>query len=341
MLVLAACTTTELEAPSAPAVVVAPAAPQSAPPALPMHGRVLGRNERLLVYLPSAGETLASIAAQFLGSPQLAWQVAEANEDIAQPMPGSPLVVPLVEPHPLGVTAEGVQAVVVLCYHRVGPGNSKMTTSTANFEAQLDWLATNGYHVVRLAELAAFLEGKQALPRRSVVITFDDGYASVYRHAYPLLLERGLPATLFIYTDFIGSGDALSWPQMESMRASGLIDIQAHSKTHGNLTLRGADESDAAYRQRLDAEFRLPRVLIERHLDETGAKVDFFAYPYGDANEAVMQAMRRRGYALGLTVTPGGNPFYSAPMLLKRVMIFGDHDLDDFQARVQWRSNRP
>ena len=115
-----------------------------------------------------------------------------------------------------------------------------------------------------------------------MVLTFDDGYESYYRHAYPLLKKHGFPATVFLYTDFVGAGDALTWPQMQEMAASGLIDIQAHSKTHANLINRVRDESDAAYRQRLESEARAPRELIERRLKHT---VKDFAYPYGDANE--------------------------------------------------------
>ncbi|MBP6674467.1 MAG: polysaccharide deacetylase family protein, partial [Vitreoscilla sp.] len=74
-----------------------------------------------------------------------------------------------------------------------------------------------------------------------------------------------------------------------------------------------------------------------KNLGTAGVKVRHFAYPYGDANEAVLDAMQRNGYELGVTVNPGANAFYTAPFLLKRVMIFGDHELDDFKARLQGR----
>jgi len=324
MLTLAACgTPTAPPAPSAPSVGVA--APSPAPTS---HGTVAGRGDRLLIYVWRDGDTLDGVAERFLGSTARAWQITEANRDLTQPVPGQPIVVPLVWPNPLGVAADGTaQSIPILCYHRVGNGASKMDITPAKLEAQLEWLRSNGRTVVRLSDLAAFLAGKRPLPQRSVVITFDDGYESVYRNAFPLLRKLGVPATLFVYTDFIGSRDGLTWAQLDEMQRSGLIDIQAHSKTHSNLT-----ELDGV--TKLDAELRQPRALIERSLAGAGAKVRHFAYPYGDANPAVLDATRRAGYDIGVTVDPGGNPFYASPLLLKRVMIFGDTDLEQFKARL-------
>lgn len=320
--------------------VPAAVAPQDGPPAHrhdatpPAEGEVVGRNDRLLVYMPRTGDTLQGIAARFLGGAERAWQIAEVNDDLSRPVPGRPLVVPLSMPNPLGVGVDGVQTVPILCYHRVGSARSKMVVSPAQFEAQLEWLSRNGWQVVSLREVAEFLAGRRALPQRSVAITFDDGYESVHRFAYPLLKRFGMPATLFVYTDFIGSRDALSWAQMSEMQASGLIDIQAHSKSHRNLAERGANESDAAYRKSLELELNTPQRLIERALAAQNHKVRHMAYPYGDANEAVIETMPGAGYELGLTVQPGGNPFYAPPLLLRRTMIFGDHTVDDFKARL-------
>jgi peptidoglycan/xylan/chitin deacetylase (PgdA/CDA1 family) len=306
------------------------AAPVIVPSAPSLLGTVVGRSDRLLVYVWRDGDTLANVADRFLGSAWHAWQISEANGDLLRPVHGQPIVVPLLWPNPLGVAADGTaQTVPILCYHRIGNGPSKMDIAPAKLEAQLEWLRNNGRTVVRLSDLAAFIAGKRALPQRSVVITFDDGYESVYRNAFPLLRKWNVPVTLFLYTDFIGSRDGLSWAQLDEMQRSGLVDVQAHSKTHSNLT-----ELDGAVR--LDVELRQPRSLIERSLAGAGAKVRHFAYPYGDANEMVLEATRRAGYEIGVTVDPGGNPFYASPLLLKRVMIYGDTDLEQFKARLNW-----
>jgi peptidoglycan/xylan/chitin deacetylase (PgdA/CDA1 family) len=301
-------------------------------------GVVLGRNERVLVYMPQPGDTWASLAARFLGDAAQAWRIAEANRgDRADRNPelGVPLAVPLAASNPLGIGPEGAQRIAILCWHRIGTTGTKMTITPQRFEAQLDWLVGNGYAVVSLDDVAAFMAGRKELPDKAVALTFDDGYESVWRHAFPALRKRGMPATLFVYTDFVGAGDALSWSQMDEMRRSGLVDIQAHSKSHRNLAERWPGESDTAYRARLDTELAAPRATIERALP--GSRVRHFAYPYGDASEAVLEAMQRQGYELGLTVVPTLVPFYAAPLMLGRLMIYGDLELDEFKARVQGR----
>jgi len=331
---LAGCATAP-PPPAAPAAMPPVQARDDAPPPAPWPqagGEVLGRNDRLLVYLPRAGDRLAAIATRFLGSADRAWTIAELNA-VTEAEAGVPLTVPLQPLNPLGVTAERIQTVPILCYHRFGSGNSKMVVSPAQFEAQLEWLARNRYRVIRLAELAEFMAGGRQLPARSVVITIDDGYESVHRHAYPLLRRFGFPATLFVYPDFVGAGDAMSWAQLRELAATGLFDIQSHSKSHRNLVDRAPDESDEQYRRNVDAELRGSRSLLEARLP--GTRVDQIAYPFGDANLLVVDAAARHGYQLGLTVVPGGNAFYAQPLLLRRTMIFGDLDLEGFRARLQ------
>jgi peptidoglycan/xylan/chitin deacetylase (PgdA/CDA1 family) len=305
--------------------------PRAAPAATPATGRVLGRSERLVIYQPSAGDTLRSIAARFLGSGSRDWVIADFN-GIAKAEADRPLVVPLEPINPAGVHGDQYQTVPVLCYHRFGNGGGKMVVSAANFAAQLEWLANNDHHVVSLSQLSGFLDGRQPLPKRSVVITIDDGYESVHRIALPLLRKHGFPATLFIYTDFIGASDALSWAQLQELAASGLIDVQAHSKSHRNLIEREPTASDEHYRRLLELEVRAPREALERKLP---IQVRHYAYPYGDANQALLDTLARQHYQLGLTVNPGGNGFFAQPLMLHRTMIYGDHDLAAFELKLQ------
>lgn len=308
-----------------------PGAVHEAAPIVPLKGDVLGQSNRLVIYEPRSGDTMQSIAQRFLGDAKKDWVIADFNS-VAQPVAGRPLVVPLKPFNPVGVYADQYQAVPILCYHRFGPGGGKMTVSTANFAAQLEWLSRNDFRVIRLSQLIGYLQGREALPRRSVVITIDDGYETVHRHAFPLLKRYGFPATVFMYTDFVGARDALSWSQLEEMAASGLMEIQAHSKTHRNLIERAAGETDERYKQALDSEVRTPRELLERRLS---VQVHHYAYPFGDANEAVLETLVRNQYQLAVTVNPGGNPFFAQPLMLRRTMIYGDHDLAAFQAKLQ------
>ncbi len=331
---LAACGTAPPPAPSVAPPPLAPAPTLSTPVEryAQANGELLGRNARMAIYAAAEGDRFSGIAQRLLGDASLAWTLAEAN-GVPEAEPGRVLIVPLQTRNALGVTADAYQTVPILCYHRFGTPSSKMVVSPAGFAAQLEWLARNRWTVLRLADVAGFLQGKKALPPRSVVITIDDGYESVYRHAYPLLKKYGFAATLFVYTDFIGAADALSFAQMQEMQRSGLVDIQSHSKSHRNLIERTAQESDARYRQNIELEMRQPRELLARRLD--GHELRHIAYPYGDANALVLDAATRAGFELGATVIPGGNAFFAQPLMLRRTMIFGDLELEGFKARLQ------
>ena len=231
----------------------------------------------------------------------------------------------------IGVFANGYQTVPILCYHRFGTKTSKLNVTPAAFEQQMEWLARNGYTVVTLARLARFLDGKEALPAKSVAITIDDGYRSSYEIAYPILRKYGFPATVFLYTDFVGASDAMTWAQMKDMTSSGLVTIQPHSKSHANLTQRLPNETDARYRDRIRREVDAPVTVIKERLAEP---IFAFAYPYGDVNEYVVDLLVKDSVGQGVTVTPGGNPFYAYPYMLRRTMIFGNDDLDAFKAKL-------
>jgi peptidoglycan/xylan/chitin deacetylase (PgdA/CDA1 family) len=324
-----------------PAALTSPALAQAAPrPGA--QGRLAGAFADWAVLLPAAGDRFDAIAERFLGDAALGWHVAAANPGLGAPLPGRALAVPLVPPPVHGVTPAGVQTLTVLCYHRFAPGDdpaaSRMVMPAARFEAQLAHLAREGWTAVRMADVEAFLEGRRALPPRSVLITVDDGWESFHRHAWPLLQRFRMPATLFLSTDLVGTRDGLSWPQLREMVASGWVEVQAHGKTHRNLAERAAGETEAQWRQALKEELAQPRRLIERQLGPLGdaaAPVRHLAYPYGAANEAVIDAARIEGYALAFTVRPGGNTAFAPPRALRRTMIFGDHSLEDFVQRLQ------
>ncbi|HKQ23915.1 MAG TPA: polysaccharide deacetylase family protein [Burkholderiales bacterium] len=292
---------------------------------------MIARNERFVLYRPKQDDTLRSVAKQLLGDEQRGWEIADFN-GVKELTPGNLVAIPLRSVNPAGIFADGYQTIPILAYHRFGDKNGKMVVTPEAFAAQMKYLADNDYRVIRLSDLVEFLTGKRGLPRRAIVITADDGYASIYRHAFPLLVQYGFPATVFVYSDFIGASDALTWPQMQEMISSGLIDIQSHSKSHESLVAMLPGESAQSYRSRLDREFMVGRDLLQRRL---GVSIFNFAYPYGDVNAAVVERAEKAGYRLAVTVNPGGNPFFAQPLLLQRTMIFGDHDIDAFKARLQ------
>jgi peptidoglycan/xylan/chitin deacetylase (PgdA/CDA1 family) len=296
----------------------------------PDPGPVIARDDAYVIVSVRSGETLASLAERYLGGADKAWWIAQRN-GVADVRAGQVVVIPLRQRNPIGVLAHGYQTVPILCYHRFGGKPSRLNVTPAAFEQQMEYLARNGYEVITLPRLARFLEGKEALPAKSVVITIDDGYRSTYEIAYPVLRKFGFPATVFLYTDFVGASDAMTWAQMKEMAGSGIVDIQPHSKTHANLTLRLPNETEARYRERIRREVNAPIAALKERLGEASFT---YAYPYGDVNEYVVELLAKDGVAQGATVTPGGNPFYAYPYMLRRSMVFGNEDLDAFKAKL-------
>jgi len=304
----------------------APEAPRG-PPAF---DQVIARDGSYAVVVVQPGEDLATLAERWLGARSHAAMVGEFNQ-IERVSAGDAVAIPLKPGNPLGVGHNGAQAITILAYHRFGPRASNLTVTPAAFEAQMAYLASQGYSVIALDRLPGFLEGREPLPRKAVVITIDDGYRSTFEVAFPILRKHGFHATVFLYSDFVGAPDALTWAQMREMTASGLVSIQPHSKTHANLTVRQAGETDARYLERARREVDAPVDAIRTQL---GVSSLAYAFPYGDVNESVISALRARGVKLGVTVTPGGNAFYAPPFMLRRTMIFGGDDLDAFRAKL-------
>jgi len=304
--------------------------PVAAPVTAAPDGLVLARDRNYAVVVAQPGDTLASLAERWLGSAAHRGAIAEFNH-IDEVRPGQAIAIALEGRNNIGVRPGAAQAVTILCYHRFGPRANTLTVTPAAFEAQMGWLARNGYTVIPFSRLDAFLEGREPLPPKSVVITIDDGYRATHEVAFPILRKYGFPATLFLYTDFVGAPDALTWAQMREMIATGTFAVQPHSKSHSNLAVRQADENEARYRERVRREIDVPVEAIRREL---GTRTQVFAFPYGDVNDVVAAELRSRGIEMGVTVTPGGNAFYAPPLMLRRTMIFGGDDLEAFRGKL-------
>jgi len=286
---------------------------------------LLGENDQFAVLLAGEGETYRQLAKMFYRDAAQDWRISDANG--GKPIqPGMVVTVPKGDDNKIGVWHNGYQTVPILSYHRFGEGRGRMSVSGEQFESQMRYLRDNGYRVIPLGVAAAFFRGERSVPRKSVVLTIDDGYQSVYDIAFPILTRFGYPATVFIYSDYIGGG-GLTWKQMKKMEQSGLVSFQAHSKTHANLTQRQPGESIADYGARLRAEVSAPSEKLGERMREP---VFGYAYPFGAVNRPVVDELKRNGFELGATVRRGGNPFFAFPYGLKRTMIYQSDSLADF-----------
>jgi peptidoglycan/xylan/chitin deacetylase (PgdA/CDA1 family)/TolA-binding protein len=284
-----------------------------------------------VILITKEGDTLRSLAERFLGNAEQAWVIADFNH-VRRLTPGQEVVVPLTAKNPIGVYTDGYQTVPILSYHRFGHQTGKMVVSPEAFETQMAYLKAQDYRVIPLADLLAFLDGQTRLPRRAVVITIDDGYKSAYTTAYPILKRYDFPATVFIYSNFIGARLGLSWREMQEMVASELIDIQPHSKAHSNLGLKKLAEDNTTYMRRVEQEIRFPASQITQRLH---LPVHTFAYPFGATTDFVIARVKQHQYRMGVVAYRGGNPFFADPFMLRRSMIYGEYGMKDFKKNLE------
>ena len=218
--------------------------------------------------------------------------------------------------------------VPVLNYHQINDRDeNSLTIRTDQFEAEIKYLADNGYHTITPAELLAAWDGERALPEKPVIITFDDGYADNYKNAYPILQKYGLKGTIFVVSDFLGTyPNYLTWPMAEEMHKSGLIDIESHTLSHAQLDQLGT-------REELDKQLRDSKQAIDWHLKKD---VRFIAYPCGAFNEEIEDSTLAAGYKGAFTVHYGLAEPSENRLQLDRVPVFGSnsHTLLRFKLRL-------
>jgi len=178
-----------------------------------------------------------------------------------------------------------VHEVPILTYHRVG--------SSPGFARQVAALERRGYRAVTLGRVWQAWRGGAGLPRRPVVLTFDDGYLSQYRTAARTLRARGWPGVLNLQVDRLGAAGGLTRAQVRRLISDGW-ELDSHTLTHPDLTEVG--------RERLVRELIGSREAIAR---EFGVTTNFFCFPYGHYDAAVKAAVRRAGYLAATTTRRG------------------------------------
>ncbi|HEY2789972.1 MAG TPA: polysaccharide deacetylase family protein [Gaiellales bacterium] len=206
--------------------------------------------------------------------------------------------------------------VPVLMYHAigtppVGAPYPELFVSRRLFQAQVRALAAAGYHAVTLDHAWAAWHGRATLPRRPVVLSFDDGYRGDFGTAMPVLRRRGWPGVLNLLVANLHRHDwGLKTSMVRRMIRNGW-EVDSHTLTHPNLTTVSP--------RQLRREVGGSRVVLRRLFH---VPVDFFCYPSGAFDPAVIAAVRRAGY-LGATTTLPGLARRSQPDTLRRVRVDG------------------
>ncbi len=213
----------------------------------------------------------------------------------------------------------------ILAYHMVEPRFDLAITRVTprQFAAQIEGLLRADYTLLSLRE---GLSGA-SLQDKNVVLTFDDAYASVYEHAFPVLRANGLRATLYVPAGYIGRLDDwdvnfgnIQFPHMTAEEIHALHEagweIGSHGINHLDLTRLAG--------KRLEEEVAGSKALLEKLID---GRVDAISYPFGNTDERVIACCQKAGYRSGVVM---GRPHkqLEANMTLQRLGVY----LYDFPA---------
>lgn len=274
-----------------------------------VYGKLLNRVLCLLAVLLTLGAGSIRAQAEEIISSGINWMVTE-DEGI---LPG---------------TVE----VPILMYHNLtakenDPAISKDTMWVGQFQRQLELLKENGFQAISLAQLFALVEQGKPLPEKPVLLTFDDGYSSVYDLAFPILKEMEMPAVVFPIGVSVGKDTYkgtsfpiiphFDWQQAKEMVDSGLISLQSHTYdlhqqeeyelASGQTqirpdALRQPWETEEEYAEALARDLTLSRVGIEM---VTGQEVVALAYPGGRHNDLSEELVASNGIKCTFTIEPG------------------------------------
>ncbi|TDF92181.1 polysaccharide deacetylase family protein [Paenibacillus piri] len=223
--------------------------------------------------------------------------------------------------------------VAVLAYHHLSDKDKSNVTITPElFRNQLALLKSKGYHFMTLDEFRSFMDGGPA-PKRSVLVTFDDGYESFYTYGYPILKELRIPAVNFVVTKDLANPKApklaaLSKDEIREMSTqTDTIEFQCHShelhtKVDGIpaltsfMQVNGEMETDEAYRSRVVKDTQM---CINSLTGLRQKAVDMYAYPFGDYSKEATELLRQAGIRYAFTVVNRTLSRSDDPMHIPRV----------------------
>lgn len=235
--------------------------------------------------------------------------------------------------------------VPVLMYHHISPVKGDMVSVTPSvFEGQMRHIRDAGYRTLSLDELIGFMEGSFKPDRKSVAITFDDGYLDNYIYAYPVLKACGLKAAVFIVSDWVDKASlspdragvveeykkkplthaqtkalveigelgrvSVDWSMVEDMRSSSLVEFHSHTKTHASadrLETSGLIEELAGSKRRIE--------------EKLGADCQYLCWPKGRYTSAAVEAAASAGYKGIFTTIPGVAQKGADPLHVKRIVV--------------------
>ena len=243
-------------------------------------------------------------------------------------------------PRPAAGESPARSPVTVLIYHEIvtdGKEPGETVISLENFEAQMRWLSKNGYRTLSTEELLSFMRGERRVPKKSVVLTFDDGWKNVL-NAVPVLNRYGFKASFWIIAGPRGiGGKYMSWEEIQGLARNPRFEIGSHTYSHpwnpkNNLVtwISGRMQNRGA----ADVWFELSesKKILEEQL---GRKIRYLAWPCGWYTDEMIRLAQKAGYEALLTAEAGPCRAGDDPLRIKRVFVDGACTLADFEDSVR------
>lgn len=263
---------------------------------------------------------------------------------------------------------------LVLAYHDIEDGAADqrfLSVRTSALVEQFAWLKDNGYNVISMDDVIAAQQGKKELPEKSVVLTFDDGYAGFYTRVFPLLKAYHWPALLAPVGEWMDTPpdkkvdfggvmvpreQFLNWQEIREMSQSGLVEIGAHTyaehkgmvaNPQGNTepfnvnrtydAKTGRYETAAEFEARVDKDVGL---ITQRIIQTTGKKPRVWVWPYGAASGVTLSVAHRHGYHMAMTLDDGLADINNNDNI-PRLLISGNPSLREFAQNVSGVQEKP
>ena len=174
-----------------------------------------------------------------------------------------------------------------IMYHRFGENRYPSTNiKKEQFLKHINELIKPKYNVINIEQALDAINNKKLVKDRSVVITIDDAYSSVFNYAWPIFKKHNIPFTLFVSTDVIdyNTPGYMSWEEIRILRDNG-ITIGSQTKSHPHMYKLN--------RQKIISELSMSN---KRFVDEIGSQPKIFAYPYGEYNLEVLEQVKLHGF---------------------------------------------
>jgi peptidoglycan/xylan/chitin deacetylase (PgdA/CDA1 family) len=254
----------------------------------------------------------------------LAQKTPEATPPVARVVVEQPVAPPA--PEVPAIPDDGIR-VAALGYHDFSESlpETAMRIRTTKFRTQMAAIRQLGLPVISMNDFLAWRRGEKKIPAKSIVITLDDGWKSVYTEAYPVMKEYGYPFTLYLYQNYVdGGGKALTTPMIQEMLKHG-AQIGNHSKSHPYpITVKSFRKKGVA---EYDAYLRLEMADSKTFLESKfPIKAESYCYPGGFYTEEMLKLGKELGYQAMFTVIPGKIKRSSPEATLPRYIIEGKYD---------------